>query len=150
MTERLALATVAPEGYRAVLALNGYVTRNVDHTLGELIKIRASVINGCAHCIDMHTTDLLASGEDVRRVVAISAWRESAFFTPSERAALALTDAVTELGSGGVPDDVWAAAAEHFDDTELAHIVLAIGTINVWNRIALSTLVGSPPLVARV
>lgn len=148
MTQRLDLTQTAPDGIRAVLALEQYVRRNVAHRLFEMVKLRASMVNGCAYCVDMHSTDLLAAGEDVRRVVAVSAWRESTFFSDEERAALDLTDAVTRLGEGGVSDEVWDAARSHFDDTELAHLLLAIAVINVWNRTAITTHVPAPPLAA--
>ena len=149
MPARLAFQKVAPEAYQAVAVLSAYVSGQLDHTTHELLKLRASIVNGCSFCVDMHSTDMLKNGEDPRRVVAVAAWRESGFFTDAERAVLALTDDVTRLGEHGVTGDVWAEAASHFDEAELAHLVLAIATINVWNRIALSSLFAAPPLVAR-
>lgn len=146
---RIAFGKVAPEAYRTVLALSDYAGAHLDHTLYELVKIRASMLNGCAYCVDMHSTDLLAAGEDVRRVVALSAWRESTFFTDEERAALALTDEVTRLGEHGVGDQVWGEATKHFDDRQLADLVVAIASINVWNRIAVTSRAEAPPLAAR-
>lgn len=147
-TPRLQFGSVAPEGYRAVLALEGYVQERVEHTLLELVKLRASVLNGCAFCVDMHATDTLAAGEDVRRVVAVPAWRESPFFSDRERVALALTDAVTRLGDHGVPDEVWGSAVEELGEEGTADLVLAIATINVWNRIAVSSRATPPPLAS--
>jgi AhpD family alkylhydroperoxidase len=146
MTQRMDVATVAPEGYRAVGALAAYVKANVDRTLMHLIELRASIINGCTFCVDMHSRDALAAGEDGRRLFAVAAWEDAPFFDERERAALALTDSATRLGPGGVPDDVWDNAAKHFTERELADLVLTIGTINVWNRISIPTRKAPPPI----
>ncbi|MGK5742314.1 carboxymuconolactone decarboxylase family protein [Micromonospora sp. URMC 103] len=137
-------AKVAPEAYHAVMGLEKYVQANVDHTVLELVKLRASMLNGCAFCVDMHSTDALKAGESSRRLFAVAAWREAPFFTERERTALALTDAVTRLGEHGVPDDVWNAAAAQWSEKELADLVVAIATINVWNRIAVTTQAQPP------
>lgn len=144
MNQRIALNALAPEGFKAVLALEQYVRSTVDHTVLELVKLRASVLNGCAYCVDMHSRDALRAGEDSRRLFAVSAWREAPFFDERERAALALTDAVTTLGEHGVPDDVWDDAVKHWSEEEVANLILAIGTINLWNRIAVSTRAQPP------
>ncbi|MEU8621662.1 carboxymuconolactone decarboxylase family protein [Streptomyces sp. NPDC048623] len=129
-----------PEFYKAMVGLEIAASRHVEPKLYELIKIRASQINNCAFCLDMHTKDALAAGEDVQRIVQLSAWRESRhFYTERELAALALTEAVTVLTDGFVPDEVYAEAARHFDETELAHVIGAIVAINSWNRIAVTT-----------
>jgi AhpD family alkylhydroperoxidase len=146
MTERISLAKQAPAGYRAVLALEQYVASAVDPTIFELVKLRASILNGCAFCVDMHSTDALKAGEDSRRLFAVSAWRESVFFTDRERAALDLTDSVTQLGPHGVPDEVWDAAIKNWSEAEVANLILAIATINVWNRIAVTSHTPAPPL----
>ena len=146
MTQRLNIPKVAPAAYRAVFALETYSRDNVEEPLYSLLKLRASVVNGCSFCVDMHSTHLLEEGEHVRRVVGVSAWYESSLFDQRERAALALTDAITRLGEHGVPDDVWDAAAKEFGDEELANLVVAIATINVWNRIAIPTRTPVPPL----
>ncbi|GAB3943592.1 hypothetical protein GCM10027614_32480 [Micromonospora vulcania] len=104
--QRMNAAEVAPKAYQAVLGLEKYVQTNVDHTVLELVKLRASMLNGCAYCVDMHSRDALGAGESSRRLFAVAAWREAPFFDERERAALALTDAVTKLGEHGVPDDV--------------------------------------------
>lgn len=148
MNPRMNLQKVAPDGYGHVLALETYVRQHVDTELLELVKLRASVVNGCAFCLDMHSTDWLSQGEDVRRVIAVSAWRESPFFSDRERTVLALTDAVTRLGEGGVDDDLWAAAHAEFGDELLANLLLAIATINVWNRIVVPTRTMPPPLAS--
>lgn len=142
---RLAINQHAPEGYKALTALDSYLQRNLDPVLLELVKLRASQVNGCAFCVDMHSTDLEKRGVPSRRIYAVSAWRETSFFTDSERAALALTEEITHI-THGVDDQVWQAAAEEFTDRELSDLVLAIGTINLQNRIGVSTELAPPPL----
>ncbi|MEV0808600.1 carboxymuconolactone decarboxylase family protein [Micromonospora sp. NPDC050200] len=137
-------AEVAPEGYQAVLGLEKYVQANVEHSVLELVKLRASMLNGCAFCVDMHSRDALAAGESSRRLFAVAAWREAPFFTERERTALALTEAVTRLGEQGVPDEVWDAAAAVWSEKELADLLIAIATINVWNRLAVATRTQPP------
>ncbi|NES17306.1 MULTISPECIES: carboxymuconolactone decarboxylase family protein [Micromonospora] len=141
---RINIATVAPEAYRAVLGLEKYLHANLDHTVLELVKLRASMLNGCSFCVDMHSREALAAGEDSRRLFAVAAWREAPFFSERERAALALTDAVTRLGEHGVPDEVWDAAAKVWSEKELADLVIAIATINVWNRISVTSQTQPP------
>jgi alkylhydroperoxidase family enzyme len=102
------------------------------------------VLNGCAYCVDMHSRDALAAGEDSRRLFAVAAWREAPFFDERERAALALTDAVTRLGEHGVPDDVWDEAVKQWSQEEVANLLVAIATINVWNRLAVATRTQPP------
>jgi len=105
----------------------------------ELVNLRASQINGCAFCVDMHAFAAQEAGESLERLYAVAVWREAPFFTDSERAALALTEAATVFEHGQVPDEVWNEAAAHFDEDQLAALVLAIGLINLWNRIAITT-----------
>ena len=137
---RMVLGKVTADGYLAVGQLQKYVQANVEPRLHELIKTRASQINGCAYCIDMHTHDARAAGETEQRLYALSAWREAPFFTDRERAALALTEAITRIADHQhVSDAVWDEAAAHFSQRELADLVLAIAQINTWNRIAIST-----------
>ncbi|MEU5138753.1 carboxymuconolactone decarboxylase family protein [Streptomyces sp. NPDC021139] len=132
---RLNWSQHAPEVYRAMLRLEAAAKRGVDPTLYELVKIRASQINHCAFCLDMHTKDALAAGESVERIVQLAAWEESRhFYTEKELAAIELTEAVTVLTDGFVPDAVYEKAAEHFDEPELAQLIAAITTINAWNR----------------
>jgi len=133
---RLSVSDLVPDGYKALLGVETYARRNVERSLYELIKLRASYVNGCAYCIDMHTRDALEQGESERRLFGVAAWHESPFFTRRERAAFALTDAVTRLDHGGVPDDVWDAVRSEFTDQEIANLLIAIGMINLWNRIA--------------
>jgi AhpD family alkylhydroperoxidase len=142
---RLTLTDVAPEAYQAVLGMEMHARRTVDSALLHLIKLRASILNGCGYCVDMHSTEALAEGESSRRLFGVAAWREAgSLYTERELAAFALTDAVTRLGDHGVPDEVWDRAAQHFDKTELGNLLLAIATINVWNRLAVSTRMDLP------
>jgi len=146
MAQRISWASTVPAGYAVMSELERYGRKTVDPTVLHLIKIRASILNGCAFCLDMHTEEALAEGEHRRRLFAVAAWREAPFFDDRERSALALTDAVTRLGDDGVPDDVWDEAAKHWSSEELANLVLAIGIINVWNRIVVATRRQPPPL----
>ena len=141
MTERLSIHDIDPAAYEAVLAMERYVRGSgLDKPLYELIKIRASQLNGCAYCLDMHHHDARAGGEDQRRLDVLSAWPEvPELYTDRERAAFALTEAVTLIGNDGVADDVWVQAQRHFDDAGMVHLLMAIATINVWNRLAVST-----------
>ena len=146
MHQRLNLNEVIPEAYKAVLALERHVRTKIDRDLLELVKLRASMLNGCAFCVDMHSTAALKNGEDPRRLFAVSVWRESPFFSPNERAALALTDAVTRLGEEGVTDEVWDDAVVAFGSSTAAELVVAIATINVWNRLSVTNRTDQPPL----
>ncbi|MEV5316385.1 carboxymuconolactone decarboxylase family protein [Streptomyces sp. NPDC052687] len=132
---RLEWAKLVPDVYKAMIRLDAAARQGLDHTLYELVKIRASQINHCAFCIDMHTKDALAAGESVERIVQLSAWEESRhFYTERELAALELTEAVTVLTDGFAPDEVYERAARHFEETELAQLIAAITVINAWNR----------------
>lgn len=139
MEPRFNMAEQNPEIYRELVKLDAQVRRVVDHTLGELIKIRASQINGCAFCLDMHTKDAREAGETEQRIYALSAWQEAPFFTDRERAALALTEAITLIQDEHVPDEIYDRAAQHFDQTELTGLIWGIITINAWNRIAITS-----------
>ncbi|WP_432152285.1 carboxymuconolactone decarboxylase family protein [Streptomyces sp. bgisy029] len=133
--QRLSVSELLPDVYKAMVRLDIAARKGLDPVLVELVKIRASQLNKCAFCLDMHTKDALAAGESVERIVQLSAWEESRhFYTEKELAALALTEAVTVLTDGFVPDQVYAEAAEHFAETELAQLVAAITVINAWNR----------------
>ena len=110
----------------------------LDPRLRLLVKLRASQINGCAYCLDMHWPHARAEGESELRLSQLAAWHESPVFDERERAALALTEAVTHVSATHVPDDVWEEAARHFDEKELAHLVFTIGAINLWNRVAVA------------
>ena len=137
---RVNLYRAWPEGQQALSALSEAVENSgLDHQLLELVKMRASQINGCAYCIDMHSKDARALGETEQRLYALNAWRETTFFTEREAAALALTESITLVAATHVPDDVVETARTQFDDTELSQLVFAIVTINAWNRLALTT-----------
>jgi len=137
---RLDWATLAPEAYKAMIRLDTVAKMGVDPTLLNLVKIRASQLNHCAFCLDMHSKDALAAGESAERIIQLDAWNESKhFYTSRELAAIALTEAITVLTDGFVPDEVFAKAANEFDDTELAHLIAAITAINAWNRFGVST-----------
>jgi AhpD family alkylhydroperoxidase len=135
--DRVSLVDEAPAAYRAMAAFDRSI--ELDRTLRELVKIRASQLNGCAYCIDMHTRTARKAGESEQRLYALAAWRESPLFTSRERAALELADAITAIGERGVPDDLYARAGHEFAPGELANLILAITAINAWNRIAVSS-----------
>ncbi|WP_328510324.1 carboxymuconolactone decarboxylase family protein [Streptomyces mirabilis] len=137
---RLHWAKHAPEVYKAMLRLETAAQQGLEPKLRELVKIRASQLNHCAFCLDMHTKDALAAGESVQRIVQLSAWEESKhFYTAKELAAIELTEAVTVLTDGFVPDEVYEKAAQHFEEAELAQLIAAITVINAWNRFGVST-----------
>ena len=139
MTQRIDYARVAPEAYQAQLAMEAYVRRcSIERPLVELVKLRASYLNGCAYCIDMHTKDARAAGETEQRLYAVPVWRETPFFTPRERAALAWTEAVTEVGRTGVPDETYDALRAHFSEAEIVDLTMAVIVINGWNRLAVA------------
>ncbi|MFE7747597.1 carboxymuconolactone decarboxylase family protein [Streptomyces sp. NPDC057428] len=132
---RLQWAQLAPDVYKAMVRLDAASRKGVEPKLLELVKIRASQLNHCAFCLDMHTKDALAAGESVERVIQLSAWRESLhFYTEKELAAIELTEAVTVLTNGFVPDEVYAKAAAQFEEAELVQLIAAITVINAWNR----------------
>ncbi|MFD4659998.1 carboxymuconolactone decarboxylase family protein [Kitasatospora sp. NPDC058444] len=137
--QRLRMNKLAPAFYQAMVAVDRASREGVDPVIAELVKVHASMINGCAFCIDMHATDAREHGEQDHRMLSLPAWRETPWFTARERAALALTESVTLLTEGHVPDDVYAQAAAQFDETELAQLLALIVTINAWNRIGVST-----------
>jgi AhpD family alkylhydroperoxidase len=134
---RMEIGRHARHSYRAMIAFDG--TIELDSALGDLVRIRASMLNGCAYCVDMHTKDARAAGESEQRLYALATWHEAPFFTDRERAALALTDAMTLIAETHVPPEVYDQAAQHFDEPELAQLIWAITAINAWNRIAVAT-----------
>ncbi|MEZ0069548.1 AhpD family alkylhydroperoxidase [Streptacidiphilus sp. MAP12-20] len=139
ITVRLAADKLAPAAMRAMSGLDRATAgSDLEAGLKELVRARASQINNCAYCVDTHTTDALAAGETQRRLFLLPVWRETGLFSRRERAALALTEAVTRLSEGPVTDEVWAEAAEHFEETELAELLWLITTINAWNRISVA------------
>ena len=143
---RIDYSKVAPQAMEALLAVERYArAAKLEPALLELVRLRASMINGCAYCVDMHTKDARARGESEQRLYAVSVWHEAPFFTSRERAALAWTDAVTQVSAGHVPDEVYRLAREHFDERQLVDLTMAIIAINSWNRLAIAfrTLAGT-------
>jgi AhpD family alkylhydroperoxidase len=137
---RIVIRDLAPEAYQHLHGIDSYIKGSrLDPVIWELVKIRASQVNGCAFCVDMHSFDAHQAGESLERLFAVAAWREAPFFTDAERAALALTETATVIEHGQVPDDIWNEAAAHYDEDQLAALVLAIGLINLWNRIGVTT-----------
>ena len=139
MQQRINYKEIAPDGYKTMAGLEQYARRSgLESSLLELVKTRASQINGCAFCLDMHTKDARAAGETEQRLYTLSAWHETPFFTDRERAALAWTEAVTKVADTHVPDEVYELARKHFSEKELVDLTLAIVAINGWNRLAIA------------
>jgi AhpD family alkylhydroperoxidase len=135
--ERFSFAAVAPKQAAALIRFGH--SPDLEPTIHALVALRASQLNGCAFCIDMHWLDAKAEGEEDARLYGLDAWRESPLYDERERAALALCEAVTQIDRAGVPDDVWADAEEHFDGSELAQLLGAIAATNTWNRLQIAT-----------
>lgn len=153
MSRRIDAYKVAPGAGKALWELERYVRESgLERALLELVRLRASYMNGCAYCVDMHTKDARTGGETEQRLYAVPVWRETPFFTPRERAALAWTEAVTDVARSGVPDQVYEEARSRFTEEELVNLTMAIIAINAWNRgaIAFRQEVGSyqPPVGA--
>ena len=139
MKARLDFRKASPQGDKAMMGLHMFVRNcGLDHSLLELVKLRASQINGCAHCIDMHTKELRADGESEQRLYLLNAWREAPVYTDRERAALAWTEAVTLISQTHAPDDVYNEVRAHFSEAETVNLTALIGAINSWNRIAIA------------
>lgn len=139
MNERSNLSWLDPKAFEAMLCLEKYLTEcDLDKVLLELIKTRASQMNGCAYCINMHTQDAIGIGETAQRLFLLNAWRETDLFTKKEKAVLELTEAMTLIADRSVSDEVYDAARAHLTDKEMAAALLAIVTINGWNRIAIT------------
>ena len=140
MQPRINIGKAAPGVYQAMMGLGNYLHQSgLELSLIDLIALRASQINGCAYCIDMHWKDLRAGGENEQRLYGLDAWRESPYYTDRERAALAWTEAVTRVAEGNVPDQVYEEARPHFNEKELADLTLAVASINAWNRLNIAT-----------
>src|ERR687890_525069 len=136
MQRRLDLAQAAPAAMKAMLALSAHVAQStLERALLELVKMRASQLNGCAFCLDMHSKDARAAGETEQRLYGLDAWRETPYYAARERAALEWTEALTLASETRVPDDLYERVREHFSEDELAHLSLAIVAINGWNRL---------------
>lgn len=140
MEKRIKIAQIAPEAFEAMIALEKYLAQSgLDKKLYELIKTRASQINGCAYCINMHTRDALKLGETAQRLFLLDAWRETDLYTEKERAVLELTESMTYLTRDYVPDHIYENAAKHLTEKELAAVIMAVVAINGWNRISIAT-----------
>ena len=141
MDKRININTVEPHAYKAMFALEGYLAQTeIPKILKELIKIRASQINNCAYCLAMHTKDALKYGETAERLFIVSAWHEAeSFFTEEERVALKMTEEITQISQHGLSDETYQKALTVFSEKQIAEIIMAIVTINAWNRIAIST-----------
>jgi len=139
MTSRFNYSESAPGSYKAMLGLEKYLHEcGLETSLLHLIKLRASQINGCAYCLDMHWKDLRSIGENEQRLYSLDAWRESPYYTDRERAALEWTDAVTQITNGRVPDEVYEKVRPFFSPAEMCNLTFAVATINAWNRLAIS------------
>lgn len=141
MAKRININTVAPQAYKAMYALENYLAKvEISKSLKELIKIRASQINNCAFCIDMHTKDALKNGETNQRIFLLSAWKEAKnLYTEEEQAVLVMTEEITLISTNGLSETAYNNATNFFTDVQIAEIIMAIVTINAWNRIAVST-----------
>ena len=139
MKARINFLKHAPKAVELLQGLERYIRESgVEHTTLELVKMRASQINGCAYCLDMHSKDARAAGETEQRLYLLDAWREVALYSPRERAALEWTEAVTLVADGHVPDEVYASVREQFDEKDLVTLTLAVAAINCWNRLSIS------------
>lgn len=141
MEKRIKIDEIEPGAYKAMLALESYLaTTQLTKTHKELIKIRASQINGCAFCIDMHTKDALENGETNQRIFLLNAWKETDLFTEEEKVLLAITEEVTLIHRQGLTSDTYRRAKQIFDENYIAQVIMAVVTINAWNRLSISTL----------
>jgi AhpD family alkylhydroperoxidase len=139
MKERLNYANVSPDALKAMLEVEKFgATSGLEHSLYELVKTRASQINGCAYCLDMHTKDARKAGETEQRLYVLSAWRETPFYTDRERAALEWTEALTLISKNDVPDSLYDSVRKHFNEKEMVALTMAVIAINGWNRLAIS------------
>ncbi len=139
MEERIDYRKVSPEAVHMLIGLEKYLHESgLEEPLLNLVKLRASQINGCAFCLDMHWKDLRAIGENEQRLYSLDAWRESPYYTDRERAALAWTEAVTRVSETHVPDEVYEQVRKHFSEKELADLTVAVAMINLWNRLSIA------------
>jgi AhpD family alkylhydroperoxidase len=137
--QRLASRQISPDGYKALVGVENYVRQSgLEQRLIELVKMRASQINGCAYCLDMHSRDARRAGETEQRLYLLDAWHETSLYTPREQAALAWTDAVTRIADTHAPDDVYEGLRSHFSEKEIVDLTILVGMINLWNRLAIS------------
>lgn len=140
MKPRINIGQLEPKAYEAMMVMEKYLGESaIEIGLSELIRFRASQINGCAYCIEMHSQEALKKGETQNRLYALSAWRESPLFTEKEKSALAMTDEITEISKDGLSDETFEKVKKYFSENEIAQLIMLIGSINTWNRIAVST-----------
>lgn len=150
MTQRINPVLVAPEGLKALEGVEHYLEAGpLDRKLALLVKIRVSQINGCEYCLHMHTQDARKLGEPAERIFLLDAWRESAMFTPKERAALAWAEALTDIRHSRAPDEIYTEARSHFSERELADLSIVIAMINAWNRLAIGARAVHPADLAK-
>ncbi len=143
---RLKMLDVAPEAYRVLSGVEGYIQHcGLEKSLLHLAKMRASQINGCGFCLDMHSKDALKQGETAQRLFVLDGWRESTLYSPREQAALAWTETLTRVASAGAPDSLYDALTPHFTVKEIADLTTVIGMINLWNRLMVGFHVPHPP-----
>lgn len=148
-TVRLPADTLSADTMKAMDTLDRASRRNhLDPQLQELVRARASQINGCSYCVDLHSTDALTAGVPARKLNALTVWRHTPFFSPQERAALELTEAMTRLADDTVGDELWARVREHFDEQDLSDLVWLVAVINTWNRIGATTHCWAPSAAA--
>ena len=141
----------APDPIQALVAVENTIKASgLEHSLIELVKLRASIINGCAYCIHMHATDARKAGETEMRIYLLSAWRESSLYSPRERAALGWTEALTLIAETGAPDEDYEAVKREFSEAEQVNLTMLIGAINAWNRFAIGMRAAHPKEAARV
>lgn len=139
MQPRIDLSRISGNAFKAVLGLEHYIrSSRIEASLIHLVKLRASYMNGCAYCVDMHAKDALAAGETTQRLLAVPVWRETPFFSARERAAFEWTEAVTDLAGSGVPDEVYTRVREVFPEEALVDLTMVVVAINCWNRLAVS------------
>jgi AhpD family alkylhydroperoxidase len=140
MEQRFNAAQLSPAAYKAMVGLEqALASSKIERNLRELIKLRASQINGCAYCIDMHWKDLRAAGETEQRLYGLDAWEESPYYSARERAALAWTEAVTRISKTHAPDSVYESVKQQFNEQEISDLTVAIAAINAWNRVAIAS-----------
>lgn len=136
---RINYYTVAKEGIHEMIAMENYLkTTDIDPILGDLVRLRASLINGCAYCVKLHSTDLQKQGVNFERIMGVSVWKDSDFYTEKEKAAFELTEYVTKISEKGVPEEVYQRVRQHFSEKEYVDLVLSINSINTWNRLSIS------------
>ncbi|BDA77844.1 hypothetical protein LPTSP3_g07740 [Leptospira kobayashii] len=146
MQQRISIRDLQPEAYKAMFGLENYLnSTGIDKKLKELIKVRASQINGCAYCIQLHAADARKAGETEQRIYALSAWWETPIFTEQEKVVLAMTDEITRISEKGLTEQTYKAAKKIFNDNNIAQIIMQISIINTWNRIAVATHMFHPP-----